>query len=136
MLFLFFGSRMCYSECPMLYSFFPVPLTPVDVIIGCSTDSECPEYAACINSACRNPCILSDPCAPNAFCKVIYHTPKCACPAGYLGDPQIECKLPPRKNNCSIEIHFFKRLDLQRFGANLGIESESWVIWEYVVLEV
>ena len=107
---------MCYSECPMLYLFFPVPLTPIDVIIGCSTDSECPDYAACINSACRNPCILSDPCAPNAFCKVIYHTPKCACPAGYLGDPQIECKLP-RKNNCSIEIHFFKRLDLQRFGA-------------------
>ena len=91
----------------LLYLFFPVPLTPIDVIIGCSTDSECPDYAACINSACRNPCILSDPCAPNAFCKVIYHTPKCACPAGYLGDPQIECKLP-RKNNCSIEIHFFQ----------------------------
>ena len=28
---------------------------------------------------------------------------------------------------------FFKRLDLQRFGANFGIEIESWVIWEYVV---
>ena len=106
----FFGSRMCYSECSMLlllYSFFPVPLTPVDVIIGCSTDSECPDYAACINSACRNPCILSDPCSPNAFCKVIYHTPKCACPAGYLGDPQIECKLPC-KNNCSIDFSFFQ----------------------------
>ena len=114
------------------FALFSVPLTPVDVIIGCSTDSECPDYSACINQACRNPCILSDPCAPNAFCKVIYHTPKCACPAGYLGDPQIECKLPPRK----IEIHFFKRLDLQRFGANFGIEIESWVIWEYVVLEV
>ena len=94
------------------FALFSVPLTPVEVIIGCSTDSECPDYLSCINQACRNPCILSDPCAPNAFCKVIFHTPKCACPAGYLGDPQIECKLP-RKNcfNGSISNWVYKDLE-------------------------
>ena len=95
------------------FALFPVPLTPVDVIIGCATDSECPEYLSCINQACRDPCILSDPCAPNAFCKVIFHTPKCACPAGYLGDPQIECKLP--RKNCFIDSiknnWFYKNLE-------------------------
>ena len=103
-------------EKPRFFALFSVPLTPVDVIIGCSTDSECPDYSACINQACRNPCILSDPCAPNAFCKVINHTPKCACPAGYFGDPQIECKLP-RKNcfhesvqNCSKQLVLYKEL--------------------------
>ena len=93
--------------CIMQPMLFPVTPNPVDVIIGCSTDTECPDYAACINQACRNPCAESDPCAPNAFCKVIYHTPKCACPAGYIGDPQIECKLP-RKKGSWFFISFFQ----------------------------
>ena len=80
--------------CIYLLHLVSVTPNPIDVIIGCSVDVECPDYAACINQACRNPCAEQDPCAPNAFCKVIYHTPKCACPAGYIGDPQIECKLP------------------------------------------
>ena len=70
---------------------------PVDVVVDCSSNDECPEYAACLNGACRNPCAYDDPCAPNAFCKVIFHSAKCACPAGYIGDPQTECRLPPRK---------------------------------------
>ena len=105
------------------FALFPVPLTPVDVIIGCATDSECPDYLSCINQACRDPCILSDPCAPNAFCKVIFHTPKCACPAGYLGDPQIECKLP--RKNCFIDSiknnWFYKNLKQLIIYLHLGI---------------
>ena len=74
--------------------FSAVSPAPIDVIVGCSVDLECPDYAACLNQACRNPCAILDPCAPNAFCKVIHHTAKCACPAGYIGDPQIKCELP------------------------------------------
>ena len=74
-----------------------VPISPIDVVVGCSSNDECPNYAACLNGACRNPCAYDDPCAQNAFCKVIFHSAKCACPNGYIGDPHIECKLPPRK---------------------------------------
>jgi hypothetical protein len=77
---------------------FSVAPLPIDVVVGCSYDQECPEYNSCINQVCRNPCALLDPCAANALCKVIHHTAKCACPAGYIGDPQIECK-PPRKRS-------------------------------------
>ena len=88
---------------------FTVPLTPIDVVVGCSSNSECPEYAACLNGACRNPCAYDDPCAPNAFCKVIFHSAKCACPAGYIGDPQIECILPPRKTSKNIKCVYPKK---------------------------
>ena len=85
---------LCSIMQPCLITVAP---KPVDVVVGCSSNDECPEYAACLNGACRNPCAYDDPCAPNAFCKVIFHSAKCACPAGYIGDPQTECRLPPRK---------------------------------------
>ena len=86
--------RTLCNEAFCLRCLFTVIPTAVDVVVGCSVNEECPEYAACLNGACRNPCAYDDPCAPNAFCKTIFHTAKCACPDGYIGDPQIECKLP------------------------------------------
>lgn len=86
--------RTLWNAAFCLRCLFTVTPTPVDVVVGCSVNEECPEYAACLNGACRNPCAYDDPCAPNAFCKTIFHTAKCACPDGYIGDPQIECKLP------------------------------------------
>ena len=86
--------RTLWNAAFCLRCLFTVTPTPVDVVVGCSVNEECPEYAACLNGACRNPCAHDDPCAPNAFCKTIFHTAKCACPDGYIGDPQIECKLP------------------------------------------
>ena len=90
---------LCSIMQPCLITVAP---KPVDVVVGCSSNDECPEYAACLNGACRNPCAYDDPCAPNAFCKVIFHSAKCACPAGYIGDPQTECRLPPRKTKITI----------------------------------
>lgn len=102
---------------------FTVTPTPVDVVVGCSVNEECPEYAACLNGACRNPCAYDDPCAPNAFCKTIFHTAKCACPDGYIGDPQIECKLP--RKNCFIDSiknnWFYKNLKQLIIYLHLGI---------------
>ena len=68
------------------------PLKP-----GCSTNQDCPSHTVCRNRQCLNPCAYDDPCAKNAFCKVINHEPVCTCPDGYIGSPTTDCRL--RKNN-------------------------------------
>lgn len=64
------------------------PITP-----GCSTNSDCPDYTACRNTQCINPCAVDAPCAPTANCKVISHQPVCTCPDGFIGSPTTECRL-------------------------------------------
>ena len=64
---------------------------PLDV--GCEVNPDCPVHKACFNRICRDPCVLDDPCAPNAFCRVETHQAVCRCPEGYLGNPRVECKL-------------------------------------------
>ena len=58
-------------------------------IVGCETDQECPDYHACENGKCMNPC---SECAPLAKCNVVGHQPVCKCPKGLIGDPRTECK--------------------------------------------
>lgn len=77
-------------------SFVEHPSTEA-VTVGCENDGDCPDYAACENTHCINPCAIRDPCAPLATCRVINHAPVCTCPDGYIGSPEIECK--PRKYN-------------------------------------
>lgn len=60
---------------------------------GCSDDSECPTYNACENQLCIDPCILHDPCGKFAKCSVINHDVICTCPDGYIGDPNLDCRL-------------------------------------------
>ena len=43
------------------------PVQPPDVIVGCRTDRDCPDFTACENRKCINPCALRDPCARNAL---------------------------------------------------------------------
>lgn len=62
---------------------------------GCSNDDDCPDYSACRNRKCINPCAEDKPCAPLASCKVHNHQVLCACPDGYVGSPEISCR--PRK---------------------------------------
>ena len=66
---------------------------PPDVLVGCRGDRDCPDYTACENRKCINPCAERDPCARNANCRVIAHQPVCTCPDGYIGDPQTSCSL-------------------------------------------
>lgn len=66
---------------------------PPEVSVGCRSNSDCPDYTACENRKCINPCAVKDPCARNAFCKVVNHRPVCTCPDGYIGDPQTSCEL-------------------------------------------
>ena len=71
------------------------------VLVGCSQNDDCPDFAACRNRACVNPCAEDKPCAPNANCRVTRHEPVCTCPDGYIGSPEIECKLRKFAIYCS-----------------------------------
>ena len=61
--------------------------------VGCESNADCPDYTACENRQCINPCAIRDPCAPSAICKVVRHEPVCTCPDGYIGNPQTSCEL-------------------------------------------
>ena len=78
-----------------LFAFFKLieKIEPPPFAIGCASNSDCPDYTACENRKCINPCAEKDPCARNAYCKVIRHKPVCTCPDGYIGDPTTSCEL-------------------------------------------
>ena len=78
-----------------LFAFFNLieKIEPPPFAIGCASNSDCPDYTACENRKCINPCAEKDPCARNAYCKVIRHKPVCTCPDGYIGDPTTSCEL-------------------------------------------
>ena len=57
----------------------------------CTADPDCPQDQACINERCINPCIIDNPCAPQARCTARAHHPVCTCPEGYGGDPYRQC---------------------------------------------
>ena len=83
-------------------------IQPPDVIVGCRTDRDCPDFTACENRKCINPCAQRDPCARNAYCKVIMHQPVCTCPDGYIGDPRTNCELRKYPNNTFPLVYFLK----------------------------
>lgn len=57
----------------------------------CVISSECPPDRSCINQKCKDPCSVENPCARNARCQVINHSPICSCNHGYTGDPFVRC---------------------------------------------
>jgi hypothetical protein len=80
-----------------------LPSTPAiepSLAAGCSNNDDCPEYTACENLQCVNPCAQNDPCAAQATCRVITHKVVCTCPNGYIGSPQTNCH-PPVKPECT-----------------------------------
>lgn len=60
--------------------------------VGCESNDDCPDYAACQNRKCINPCAEGRPCAPTAICKAFDHQAVCTCPDGFLGSPLISCE--------------------------------------------
>ncbi|VEN50381.1 unnamed protein product, partial [Callosobruchus maculatus] len=55
----------------------------------CISNSECPSHQACINQKCKDPC--PGVCGQNAECRVVAHTPNCACLQGFSGNPFQQC---------------------------------------------
>jgi len=95
----------------MLFSLTVSPTVVEPITPGCTTNSDCPDYTACRNTQCMNPCAVDDPCAPTANCKVINHQPVCTCPDGYIGSPTTECRLRKISMNHKSEKeppHFFQ----------------------------
>merc|ERR1712106_9783 len=70
----------------------------------CTADPDCPQDQACINERCINPCIIDNPCAPQARCTARAHHPVCTCPEGYGGDPYRQCYRPECRvdNDCPV----------------------------------
>lgn len=55
----------------------------------CVTNSGCPQYLACVNEKCVDPC--PGTCGINANCVVTNHNPVCSCPRTMTGDPFESC---------------------------------------------
>lgn len=60
----------------------------------CVSNSECSSNLACIDRKCKDPCPGS--CGSNTECRVVSHTPMCACLTGFTGDPFAQC-IPKRR---------------------------------------
>ena len=88
--------------------FIVKPVTEPILENGCSVNSDCPEYTACRNRLCINPCAYDDPCAPSAFCKVTQHQAICTCPDGFAGTPEISCE---RRKYCKY-VHLMSVMSL------------------------
>jgi hypothetical protein len=98
-----------FSNAWMHEIYFPVPPpTEPSLDVGCSSNDECPDYTACENRQCINPCAYRNPCAPTAHCRVVRHSPICTCPDGYVGSPTTSCQL--RKNSNFIAIIYYFRV--------------------------
>lgn len=60
----------------------------------CIVNSECALDKACVNQKCADPC--PNTCGLGAQCTTKNHSPICACPPGFTGDPFTRCS-PQRK---------------------------------------
>ena len=63
--------------------------SPPDCRPECTVSSECSLSRACVNQKCVNPC--PGLCGNNADCKVLNHSPICACKVQFTGDPFTIC---------------------------------------------
>lgn len=63
----------------------------------CVVSSECPSDKACVNQKCTEPC--PGQCGTNTDCRVMNHSPICACKLDFTGDPFTRCFPTPSKKN-------------------------------------
>ncbi|RZC36324.1 hypothetical protein BDFB_000159 [Asbolus verrucosus] len=79
------------AECRCLSGYRGNPLERCRVV-GCTSNSDCPNDRQCINAQCINPCLYDNPCSPRAECRVQNHMSLCRCPPGYIGNPYVDCR--------------------------------------------
>ena len=70
-----------------------IPESEPALAAGCERNEDCPDYDACHQRLCINPCAEDRVCAPSANCRVARHQAVCTCPDGYIGTPEVDCKL-------------------------------------------
>lgn len=120
---------------------------PPDVLVGCRGDRDCPDYTACENRKCINPCAERDPCARNANCRVIAHQPVCTCPDGYIGDPQTSCSLrkyqkhSSTKNDDAIRLgkylvrNILYKGTLQSYERETSWSHQNFIVFHFLILK-
>lgn len=62
------------------------------LVIGCYSNSDCPDDHACINMQCVDPCLRDRPCSSRAECRAQNHISVCRCPPQYSGNPYVNCQ--------------------------------------------
>lgn len=80
------------------------------ITAACILDTECSSDEVCQGGQCIQPCLQPHSCGLNAHCNMITHRKQCTCPAGFTGNPEMECVRIPlvckadfecgRGNNC------------------------------------
>ena len=60
--------------------------------VQCTRNEDCSLAEACIDGACRHPCEVRNPCAPNAACVNVNHGSDCSCIEGFAGNGYVSCE--------------------------------------------
>ena len=58
---------------------------------ACVLDTECSAHEICQGGQCIEPCTQPHACGMNALCSIDTHFKQCSCPAGFTGNPEVEC---------------------------------------------
>jgi hypothetical protein len=106
-----------------------LPSTPAiepSLAAGCSNNDDCPEYTACENLQCVNPCAQNDPCAAQATCRVITHKVVCTCPNGYIGSPQTSCHPREYRHKVNQILQLFCQCYLNMSFPQFSREKWKW----------
>ncbi|XP_036344722.1 fibrillin-3-like, partial [Rhagoletis pomonella] len=72
---------------------------------ACILDTECGSSEVCQGGQCINPCLQAQACGMNAECHIQTHYKQCSCPAGFTGNPDVECVRIPVACASDAECH-------------------------------
>uniref|UniRef100_A0A1A9ZCQ3 EGF-like domain-containing protein n=1 Tax=Glossina pallidipes TaxID=7398 RepID=A0A1A9ZCQ3_GLOPL len=70
---------------------------------ACILDTECSGEEVCQGGQCINPCFQPQSCGMNALCSIERHFKQCSCPAGFTGNPEVECVRIPMSCHNDLE---------------------------------
>lgn len=90
---------------------------------ACTATEECNQDEVCAKGQCVNPCQeAGSACGMNAECRMAGHFKQCSCPAGFTGDPALECVRVPvlcsSSADCAPGMACHESMCLPRCGAD------------------
>lgn len=89
-------NHMAVCKCPPGLEGNPYIDCRPQYVPECEFDTDCPSQLACIDSHCKNPCNVLEPCHYPSTCEVVPSAPVrtmiCVCPDGYISSGSGTCK--------------------------------------------